>query len=99
MLSTRDYLITLITNMSHKTQLLSCKLRYSSKLQKIQSLENFISMVIQSTQVLMYTKHTLFFFFYKKQNKAKLKTNKQKTRHNINVDRLKNKKAKHTSNA
>ena len=86
MLSTRDYLITLITNMSHKTHLLSCELRYSSKLQKIQSLENFISMVIQSTQVLMYTKHTLFFFFYKKQNKAKLKTNKQKKRHNINVD-------------
>ena len=42
-------------------------------------------MAIQGTQVSMYTKHTLFlyffifqFFFYEKQNKAKLKTNKQK---------------------
>ena len=43
-------------------------------------------MVIQGTQVPMYTKHTLFlyfydfsiFYFYEKQNKAKLKINKQK---------------------
>ena len=28
-----------------------------------QSLENFISMVIQGTQVPMYTKHTLFLYF------------------------------------
>ena len=45
-------------------------------------------MVIQGTQVPMYTKHTLFLYFsdfsifflnfYEKQNKAKLKTNKQK---------------------
>ena len=45
-------------------------------------------MAIQGTQVRMYTKHTLFlyfsdfsiffFIFKKKQNKAKLKTNKQK---------------------
>ena len=44
-------------------------------------------MAIQGTQVPMYTKHTLFlyfsdfsifFYFYKKQNKAKLKLNKQK---------------------
>ena len=63
MLSIRDYLIVLITNTSHKTHLLSCALRYSSKLQKIQSLENFISMAIQGTQVPMYTKHTLFLYF------------------------------------
>ena len=52
----------------------------------IQSLENFVSMAIQGTQVPMYIKHTLFlyfsdfsnFFFYKKQNEAKLKINKQK---------------------
>ena len=54
-------------------------------LQEIQSLENFVSMAIQGTQVPMYTKHTLFlyfsdfsFFFYQKQNKQKLKINKQK---------------------
>ena len=43
-------------------------------------------MAIQDTQVLIYTKPTLFlyfsdfsiFYFYEKQNKAKLKTNKQK---------------------
>ena len=88
MLSTRNYLILLIINTSHKTHLHSCALRCSSKLQKIQSLENFVSMVIQGTQVPMYTKHTLFLYFsdfsiffknfYEKQNKAKLETNKQK---------------------
>ena len=49
---------------------------------KKHSLENFVSMAIQSTQVPMYTKHTLFlyfsdfsnfFYFYEEQNKAKLK--------------------------
>ena len=52
----------------------------------IQSLENFVSMAIQDTQVPMYTKHTLFLYFSdfskknfnEKQNKAKLKANKQK---------------------
>ena len=63
MLNIRDYLIVLITNMSHKAHLLSCALRCSSKLQKIQSLENFVSMAIQGTQVLKYTKHTLFLYF------------------------------------
>ena len=52
-----------------------------------QSLENVISMAIQGTQVPMYTKHTLFlyfsdfsifFLFLSKQNKQKLKINKQK---------------------
>ena len=52
-----------------------------------QSLENFVSMAIQGTQVPMYTKHTLFlyfsdfsifFLFLSKQNKQKLKINKQK---------------------
>ena len=50
----------------------------------IQSLENFVSMAIQGTQVPMYTKHTLFLYFSdffilkKKQNKQKLKISKQK---------------------
>ena len=53
-----------------------------------QSLENFVSMAIQGTQVPMYTKLTLFLYFsdfsilflflYQKQNKQKLKINKQK---------------------
>ena len=85
MLSIKDHLIVLITNMSHKAHLLSCVLRCSSKLQEIQSLENFISMAIQGTQVPIYTKHTLFlyfsdfsFFLMKNKNKQKLKTNKRK---------------------
>ena len=56
----------------------------------IQSLEDFVSMAIQGTQVPMYTKHTLFLYFfdfsiffkkflYEKQNKAKLKNNQTKT--------------------
>ena len=54
----------------------------------IQNLENFVLMAIQGTQVPMYTKHTLFLYFsdfsifliflYQKQNKQKLKINKQK---------------------
>ena len=55
----------------------------------IQSLEDFVSIAIQGTQVLKYTKHTLFLYFsnfsifyflflYQKQNKQKLKINKQK---------------------
>ena len=83
MLSIRDYLIVLITNTRHKAHLLSCALKCLSKKQKIQSLENFVSMAIQGTQVPMYTKHTMFLyfsdfsiFFYEKQNKAKTK-NKQ----------------------
>ena len=50
-------------NTSHKAHLLSYAFRCSSKLQEIQSLENFISMAIQGTQVPMYTKHTLFLHF------------------------------------
>ena len=85
MLNTRDYLILLITNTSYKAYLLSCALRCSSKLQKIRSLEDFVFMAIQGTQVPLYTKHTLFlnisdfrfFFLIFKQNKAKLKKKKQ----------------------
>ena len=77
-------------NTSHKAHLLSCALRCSFKLQEIQSLENFVSMAIQGTQVPIYTKHTLFLYFfyfsifdflflYEKQNKAKLKNNQTKT--------------------
>ena len=65
MLSIRDNLILLITNKSHQTHLLSCTERYSSKLQKIQSLENFVSIFY-------------FLFLYEKQNKEKLKITKQK---------------------
>ena len=88
-LSTRDNLILLITNKSHKNHLLSYAQRCSSKLQMIQSLEDFVSMAIQGTQVPLYTKHTLFLYFsdfsiffiflYEKQNKAKLKNNQTKT--------------------
>ena len=86
MLSTRDYLIVLITDMSHKAHLLRCALRCSSKLQNIQSLENFALMVIQGTQVPMYTKHIQFLYFFyfsfffliKNKIKQKLKTNTQK---------------------
>ena len=63
-LSTRDNLILLITNTSHKAHLLSCAQRCSSKLQKIHNLENFVSIAIQGTQIPMYTKHTLFLYFY-----------------------------------
>ena len=50
----------------------------------IQSLEDFVSMAIQGTQVPMYTKHTLFLYFSDfsifliKKNDQKLKINKQK---------------------
>ena len=87
-LSKRDYLIVLITNMSHKAHLFSCALKCSYKLQEIQSLENFVSMAIQDTQVPMFTKCTVFlyfsdfsiffFIFISKQNHQKLKINKQK---------------------
>ena len=86
-LSTRDHLTLLITNMSHKAHLLSCA--QSSNLQKIQSLENFVSMVIQGTQVSMYTYthyfciffifQFLFLFLYEKQNNTKLKNKQTKT--------------------
>ena len=53
----------------------------------IQSLKKFVSMAIQGTQVPMYTKHTVFLFFWifkkkvnEKQNKAKLKTKTKKTK-------------------
>ena len=72
-----------------KLKLLSCALRCSSKLQKIQSLENFVSMTIQGIQVPMYTKHTVFvfflffnyyyYFYMKKKKKPKLKRKKTKT--------------------
>ena len=98
--------------MSHKVYLLSCAMRYSSKLQKKQSLENFVTMVIQGTQVPMYTNtycfcvfliFQIFLYFYKKQNKAKLKTNKQ-TNNMLNKAKYKtrltqNRKVKQTSNA
>ena len=88
MLSIRDYLILLIINTSYKAHLLSYALRCLSKLQKIQSLENFVSMAIQGTQVPMYTKHTLFLYFsdfsifiyfYEKQNKVKTENRQTKT--------------------
>ena len=85
MLSIRDYLIVLITNTNHKAHLLSCALRCSSKLQKIQSLENFVSMTIQvhkyqCTQNIHCFCIFLFFFFFEKQNKNMLNKAKYKTR-------------------
>ena len=64
MLSIGDYLIILITNTSHKAHLLSYVLRCSSKLQEIQSLENFVSMAIQGIISTNVHKHTFFFFFF-----------------------------------
>ena len=113
-LSIRDYLIVLIANTSHKAHLLSCALRCSSNLQKIQSFENFVSMAIQGTQT-----HIVFVFFWffnlfyfilffnicEKQNKQKLKkkknkqTNKNIRKHSIKLDWLKTGKQKQTSNA
>ena len=94
--------------MSHNTHLLSCALRCSSKLQKIQSLENGLSMAIQGTQVPMYTKHTLFLyfsdFFFKfyiknKINKTENKQKHVKQRKAWKTRLTQNKKAKQTSNA
>ena len=91
MLSIRDYLIVLITNMSHKAHLLSYALKCLSKLQEIQTLENFVLMAIQGTQVPIYINTHCFciflifqflffiFYFYEKQNKQKLKNNQTKT--------------------
>ena len=112
MLSIGDYLIVLITNTSRKAHLLSCALRHSSKLQEIQSLENFISMAIKGTQVPIYTKHTLFLYFsdfsfffniYEKK-KQKGKTENKQTKNMLNKTKHKtrltqNKKEKQTSNA
>ena len=76
------------THHKHEPQnSLACALRCSSKLQKIQSLENFVSMAIQDTQTPIYTNtHCfcifLFFFFFflvEKQNKPKLKRKQTKT--------------------
>ena len=62
----------------------------------IQSLENFVSMAIQGTQVPMYTKHTLFLyfsnfsiFFLNLKNKIN-KTEKQPNKNMLN-------KVKHTT--
>ena len=61
----------------------------------IQSLENFVSMVIQGTQVPMYIKHTLFLyfsFFYmkkKKKTKQKLKTKPNKNMLNKTMQSIK----------
>ena len=87
--------------MSHKSHLLSCVLRCSSKLQKIQSLENFASMATQGTQVPIYT-NTHYFCIFLIFHKAKLKTSKKKTwkKHTKHKTRLtQNKKEKQTSNA
>ena len=115
MLSIRDYLILLITNTSHKAHLLSYALRCSSKLQEIQSLENFVLTAIQGIQVPIYTKtHCLctflFFQFFiflifmkrkiKEKKKPKKKPNKNIKKHTDHKTRLtQNKKAEQTSNA
>ena len=79
----------------------------------IQSLENFVSMAIQDTQIPMYTKHTLFLYFSDfsifffifiwktKQSKKKINNNNKNMLNNQNIKtRLtQNLKAKHISNA
>ena len=61
----------------------------------IQSLENFVSMVIQGKQIPMYIKHTLFLyfsFFYmekKKKTKQKLKTKPNKNMLNKTMQSIK----------
>ena len=99
----RDYLIVPIANTSHKAYLLSCELRCSSKLQMIQSLENFVSMAIQGTQVPMYTNthyfyiFQFFFFNFWKTNKEKIeKTTKQK--HERNTQSIKTRLFQNNSN-
>ena len=73
------------THHKHEPYLLSCALRCPSKLQEIQSLENFISMAIQGIQVSIYTNTYCFYIFciylfiYEKQNKQNLKNNQTKT--------------------
>ena len=59
--------------MSHKAHLLSSALKFSSKLQKILSLETLFQWP-SKIQKYQYTQtHTVFFFFFFKQNK-KIKT-------------------------
>ena len=78
----------------------------------IQSLEDFVSMAIQGTQVPMYTKHTLFLYFlilkffliFKKKKKSKQKLKKLPNKNMLNNQSIKTKltqnmKAKHISNA
>ena len=78
----------------------------------IQSLENFVSMAIQGTQVPMYTKHTLFLYFfdfsiffikflYEKQNKPKQKKDNKNMLNNqsIKTRLTQNLKAKYIRNA
>ena len=55
---------------------MSAKLSIYTKLQKIQSLENFVSIAIQGIEVPMYTNthcFCIFFFFFLKTNKIKTK--------------------------
>ena len=60
----------------------------------IQNLENFVSIAIQGTQVLMYTKHTLFLYFSDlKKNYLKNKINKTEKQPNKNMLN----KVKHTT--
>ena len=64
----------------------------------MQSLENFVSMVIQGTQVPMYTKHTLFLYFYDSFYFFLIfiwKTKQSRTENNKNMLN----KAKHNANA
>ena len=65
----------------------------------IQSLENFVSMAIQDTQIPMYTKHTLFlyfsdfsifFFYFYMKNKTKQKKNQQQQQKHVKQPKHKN---------
>ena len=81
--STHIHLLNTIKYILTQTLEKLCK-----KLQKIQSLEKFVSIAIQGTQVPMYTNthcfcifliFQFFFNFYEKQSKAKLKNKQTKT--------------------
>ena len=99
MLSIRDYLIVLVTNTSHKTHLLSCALRFSFKLQEIQSLENFVLMAIQGTQVPIYTNTHCFCIFLIFQKKNFMKKKKSKTENNQNKNMKEKQSIKLDANA
>ena len=71
--------------MSHKTHLLSCALKCSSKLQEIQNSETLFQWPSKVHKYQNIQTHTVFVFFFfslfilkKKQNKAKLKSTKNK---------------------
>ena len=95
--------------MSHEVHLISCALRFSSKVQEVQSLENFVSISIQGTQVPIYTNihcfcifpiFQIFIFIFMKKKKTEKQPNKNIKKHTKHKTRLTQKlERKQTSNA